>query len=129
MAKKETTKKKTTAKKTTSKKTNKEVVDVIINNEEEITLDPIDESGNIAEPLREKQQEEIFEDITPIVEQDQPMEVMNGEPSVVIPSNDIELKKDTIKEIEEEAFNNTFKKTNRIDRTFGYSWNGIEIDF
>ena len=111
-----------------------EFVDVIINKEEEVALDPIDESGNIAEPLREKQQEEIFENITPIVEQDPPMEVMNGDPSVIIPSNDIEPKKeDTIEEV---AFKETFKnvklenkKNNRIDRSFGYSWNGIEMDY
>ena len=58
-----------------------------------------------------------------IVDQDPPIEVMNGDPTVVT----------SVDDIEEKAMAETFKenkKSNRIiDRTFGYSWNGQEIDF
>ena len=57
------------------------------------------------------------------------IEVMNGDPSVVVPLNDTF-------EIQEKALEETFKslkdnkKSNRIiDRMFGYSWNGMEMDF
>ena len=65
----------------------------------------------------------VKEDFKEVVDQDPPLEVMNGDPTVVT----------EVEEIEEKAMAETFKenkKSNRIiDRTFGYSWNGQEIDF
>lgn len=131
MAKKETTKKtkKTSTKKVTSKKIIKEVADSIIENtnmEEEMELatevadDPVMEDGTVAEPLREKQEDE-----------DPPLEVENGDPAVLAP---VEEKK-VEPTIEEAAMKATFKNINNhkssrlLDKSFGYSWNGMEIDF
>ena len=79
-------------------------------------------------PLKEPEYEPTEEQI------EKTIEFMNGDPSVIIPSNDIELKK--VDEIEEAAFKETFKsvklenkKPKRIDHLFGYSWNGVEIDY
>ena len=141
MAKKETTKKKTTKKSTTKKSIIKEVAESIINEEkmdlaeqdppiEQEYLDAIAE--NIAaEPFIENKEPEY----EPTEEQiEKAIEFMNGDPSVIIPSNDIELKK--VNEIEEAAFKQTFKtvklenkKPRRINNMFGYSWNGIEMDY
>lgn len=142
MAKKETTKKKTTKKSTTKKSIIKEVAESIINEEkmdlveqdppiEQEYLDAIVENRATAEPFIEKKEPEY----EPTEEQIQKaIEFMNGDPSVIIPSNDIELKKTD--EIEEAAFKQTFKsvklenkKPKRIDHLFGYSWNGVEIDY
>jgi hypothetical protein len=130
MAKKETTKKKkTTSRKTTSKKIIEQVAENIIENsnlEEEMELatdvveDPIMEDGTVAEPLRAKQEDE-----------DPPLEVENGDPAVLAP---VEEKKKEEPTIEEAAMKATFKtinnhKSNRLlDKSFGYSWNGMEID-
>lgn len=57
-----------------------------------------------------------------IVDQDPPLEVMNGDPTVVT----------EVDEIEEEAMAETFKENKKkrlIDNMIGYSWNGQEIDF
>ena len=128
MAKKETAKK-TTAKKRTSKKVIKEVAENIIENtkiEEEMELatdvveGPVMEDGTVAEPLREKQKDE-----------DPPLEVENGDPAVLAP---VEEKK-VEPTIEEAAMKATFKNINNhkssrlLDKSFGYSWNGMEIDF
>lgn len=125
MAKKETTKK-TTKKATSKKATPKEVI-------EEVTTSIIENSEEKAE-VRPEILEEIKVD-TIVVEQDPPIEkveVVNGDPAVVIPSNEIELNKDLTLEIEKKAFRDTFKGVNnnksRIDRSFGYSWNGMEMD-
>lgn len=131
MAKKETTKKKkTTSRKTTSKKIIEQVAENIIENsnlEEEMELatdvveDPIMEDGTVAEPLREKQEDE-----------DPPLEVENGDPAVLVP---VEEEKKEEPTIEEAAMKATFKDTNNnksgrlLDQSFGYSWNGMEIDF
>lgn len=132
MAKKETTTKKTkktSTKKVTSKKDIEEVADSIIENtnmEEEMELatevvdDPVMEDGTVAEPLREKQEDE-----------DPPLEVENGDPAVLKP---IEEEKKEEPTIEEAAMKATFKDTNNnkssrlLDKSFGYSWNGMEID-
>ena len=57
-----------------------------------------------------------------IVDQNPPLEVMNGDPTVVT----------TVDEIEEEAMAETFKENKErkgnVD-PFTYSWNGIEIDY
>lgn len=56
------------------------------------------------------------------VDQDPPIEVMNGDPTVVT----------TVDEIEEEAMAQTFKENKKkrtIDNVIGYSWNGTEIDY
>lgn len=87
----------------------------------EAVLDPIDESGNIAEPLMEKQQEEIVEQDPPLENVKKEFEVINGDPSVI----------SKVDEIENEAFAETFKesKINKRGNNFiGYSWNGIEMD-
>jgi hypothetical protein len=125
MAKKETTKK-TTKKATSKKATPKEVI-------EEVATSIIENSEEKAE-VRPEILEEIKVD-TIVVEQDPPIEnveVVNGDPAVVIPSNEIELNKDLTLEIEKKAFRDTFKGVNnnksRIDRSFGYSWNGMEMD-
>lgn len=134
MGKKETSKK-TTKKKTTKKSVIKEVADKIIESQE-VKMDLIDQElleevlsvgGEIIEkkePEYEPTQKEI----------EKAIEFMNGDPSVIIPSNDIQLKK--AETIEEAAFKDTFKnvkienkRNSRIDRTFGYSWNGTEIDY
>lgn len=131
MAKKETTKKKkTTTKKATSKKIIEEVAENIIENsniEEEMEVatevveDPIMEDGTVAEPLRAKQEDE-----DPPLEE---VEVVNGDPAVLKP---VEEKKEPT--IEEAAMKATFKHVNNhkstrlLDKSFGYSWNGMEID-
>ena len=113
-------------KKTTTKKAPKKVI-------EEVATSIIENSEEKAE-VRPEILEEIKVD-TIVVEQDPPIEkveVVNGDPAVVIPSNEIELNKDLTLEIEKKAFRDTFKGVNnnksRIDRSFGYSWNGMEMD-
>lgn len=142
MAKKETTKKKTAKKSTAKNSIIKEVAESIINEEkmdlveqdppiEQEYLDAIVENMATAEPFIEKKEPEY----EPTEEQIQKaIEFMNGDPSVIIPSNDIELKK--VNEIEEAAFKQTFKtvklenkKPRRINNMFGYSWNGVEMDY
>jgi predicted methyltransferase len=142
MAKKETSKK-TSKKSTTKKKVIKEVAEKIIESQEKVEvaeqdppieqeyLDAIIENRATVEGFIENKEPEY----EPTAEQvEKTIEVMNGDPSVIIPSNDIELNK--VETIEAEAFKDTFKdvkmenkRNSRIDRTFGYSWNGIEIDF
>lgn len=120
MAKKETTKKKT-VKKTASKKIINEVADKIIENttvEEKIEVNP-----EVMEELKK-----VSEAKVDLVEyQDPPMEVMNGDPTVVTE------KEDKILEIQKEAFKSTFKENKKssrlLDKSFGYSWNGMEIDY
>lgn len=137
MAKKET--KKTSKKSTTKKSVIKEVAESIIKEEKMdlVEQDPPIEQGlleqvlSVGDEVIEKKEPEY----EPTEEQvEKFVEVMNGDPSVIIPSNDIELKK--VDEIEEAAFKETFKsvkienkRNSRIDRTFGYSWNGIEMDY
>lgn len=137
MAKKET--KKTSKKSTTKKSVIKEVAESIIKEEK---MDLVEQDPPIEQELLEQVLsvgDEVIEKKEPEYEPTEEqiekfVEVMNGDPSVFIPSNDIELKK--VDEIEEAAFKETFKsvkienkRNSRIDRTFGYSWNGIEIDF
>lgn len=137
MAKKET--KKTSKKSTTKKSVIKGVAESIIKEEK---MDLVEQDP----PIEQELLEQILSVGGEVIEKKEPeyepteeqvekfIEVMNGDPSVIIPSNDIELKK--VDEIEEAAFKETFKsvkienkRNSRIDRTFGYSWNGIEIDF
>ena len=140
MAKKEA--KKTTKKSATKKSVIKEVAEKIIESQEKVELveqdPPIEqefldavEENTAAEPFIEYKEHEY----EPTEEQiEKAIEFMNGDPSVIIPSNDIELKK--VNEIEEAAFKQTFKsvklenkKPKRINNMFGYSWNGIEMDY
>lgn len=140
MGKKETSKK-TTKKKTTKKSVIKEVADKIIESQE-VKMDLIEEDPPIDQELLEEVLSvggEITEkkelEYEPTQEEiEKAIEFMNGDPSVIIPSNDIQLKK--AETIEEAAFKDTFKnvkienkRNSRIDRTFGYSWNGTEIDY
>ena len=112
-------KKNKTPKKTTKKETKKveETVVETVNNEMEIALDAIEDEDKV---------EEVNEVKEEVVEQDPPLETVNGDPAVVAP-------KDEILEIQEEALNNTFKENKKhkklIDSMIGYSWNGQEIDF
>ena len=134
MATKNNSKKKT-AKKPTDKKIIKEVTEKIIEREEEtkeVELDP---------PVETEALEEILSMDTEVAEKKEPeykqtaeqieetIEVMNGDPSVIVPLNETF-------EIQEKALEETFKslkdnkKSNKIiDRMFGYSWNGMEMDF
>ena len=158
MATKKENTKKTTKKATSKKATPKEVIEevatsIIENTEVEKAevrqeiLDKIKFDEAVLENLKKedeiKKQEPIMEtcsepEYTPTVEEvDKAIEVfetMNGDPAVVIPSNEIELNKDLTLEIEKKAFRDTFKglnnnKKTRLDRTFGYSWNGMEMDY
>ena len=142
MAKKETSKK-TSKKSTTKKKVIKEVAEKIIESQEKVEVaeqdPPIEQEYLDAIAENKATVEEFIEnkelEYEPTAEQvEKAIEVMNGDPSVIIPSNDIELNK--VDTIEAEAFKDTFKdfkmenkRNSRIDRTFGYSWNGVEIDF
>ena len=135
MAKKETTKKKTTKKSTTKKSVIKEVAEKIIESQDKVELveqdPPIEQKyldaiaeNMAAESFIEEKKEPEYK---PTEEQiKKAIEFMNGDPSVIIPSNDIE----------EAAFKETFKnvklenkKSRKIDSMFGYSWNGVEIDY
>lgn len=141
MGKKETLKK-TSNKKTTKKSVIKEVAEKIIESQEKVELVEQDP------PIEQEYLDAIAENIAaePFIENKEPeyeptqeeiekaIEFMNGDPSVIIPSNEIEVRKNET--IEEAAFKDTFKnvkienkKNGRIDRMFGYSWNGTEIDY
>ena len=153
MAEKKTTAKKKTTKKAKDNKIIKEVAESIISKEEfnEVTKeseedkvyvvnpqivvdqDPPLEDNREDEPIMETNSEPEY---TPTVEQfEKAIETMNGDPSVIIPSNEIEINKDLTLEIERKAFRDTFRELNnnekksKIDRTFGYSWNGMEMDY
>ena len=118
MAVNKTTKKavkRTMPKKEVKNKIVKDILERVEVKEEEgidpMVLNQIDEKNEEVEPTIEKQ-----------------TETMNGDPSVIIP-----IEKDEIKEIEKEAMKETFKENKRnnkiVGNTFGYSWNGVEIDF
>jgi len=147
MVKKETTKKKTTKKATSKKTTPKKVIEEVANSiieSQEIEMNLVEQDPPIeqeyldaiaenmaAEPFIENKKLE-YESTEEQIEK--AIEFMNGDPSVIIPSNNIEFKK--VDEIEETAFKETFKsvklenkKPKRIDHLFGYSWNGVEIDY
>ena len=152
MAEKKTTAKKKTTKKAKDNKIIKEVAESIIKKEEfdEVTKeseedkvyvvnpqivvvdqDPPLEDNRDDEPIMEANSEPEY---TPTVEQfEKTIETMNGDPSVIIPSNEIEIKKDLTTEIEKKAFRDTFRELNnnkklKLDNSFGYSWNGMEMD-
>ena len=143
--------KKTTAKKTTTKKAPKkvieEVADSIIENTEiekaevrQEILDKIKFDDAVLENLKKedeiKKQEPIMETCSepehmPTVEEVEKtiegFETMNGDPAVITPKEEVK-----VTEIHEEAIKQTFKHINNrkgaIDRSFGYSWNGMEMD-
>lgn len=131
MAKKEA--KKTTKKSTTKKSVIKEVAEKIIESQEKVELVEQDP------PIEQEFLDAVEENAAALKEQaTKEVEAMNGDPSVIIPSNDIELKKvdEKVDDIEEAAFKQTFKsvkienkKPKRINNMFGYSWNGIEMDY
>ena len=114
--------KKTTAKtkKTTTKKAPKKVIEEV--------ADSIIENTEVEKAEVKPEVLEELEVETTVVEQDPPMEVVNGDPTVVAPKEE-EVK---VTEIHEEAIKQTFKHINNrkgeIDRSFGYSWNGMEMD-
>lgn len=114
-------KNKTTKK--TSKKEIKKVEEVIVETSKE-------EMNTVLEAVETVNKNEVnsSEDLIQNDENTevQELEAPNDEQSVVLP-------KDEILEIQEEAFNNTFKenKNNKklIDNIIGYSWNGQEIEY
>lgn len=152
---KKTTAKKTTTKKA-PKKVIKEVADSIIENSESVSateteelekievrqeiLDKIKFDEAVLENLKKedemKKQEPIMEtcsepEYMPTVEEVEKaiegFETMNGDPAVIAPKEEVK-----VTEIHEEAIKQTFKHINNrkgaIDRSFGYSWNGMEMD-
>ena len=71
-------------------------------------------------------------------QEEAPMEVVNGDPSVLQEAEEakeetlhVEEPKNESSEIKEDkkATTNNHKNTRMIDKSFGYSWNGMEIDF
>lgn len=153
MAKKETTKKttkKATSKKATQKEVIEEVATSIIENTEvekaevrQEILDKIKFDNAVLENLKKedeiKKQEPIMEtcsepEYMPTVEEVEKhiegFETMNGDPAVISPKEEETVK---VTEINEEAIKQTFKglnnHKNKINRSFGYSWNGMEMDF
>lgn len=153
MAEKKTTTKKKTTKKAKDNKIIKEVAESIINKEEfnEVTKESEEDKVYVVNPqivvvdqdppLEDNRDDEsIMEansepEYIPTVEQvEKAIETMNGDPSVIIPSNEIEVNKDLTLEIERKAFKDTFKELNnnkklKLDDSFGYSWNGMEMDY
>lgn len=150
MAEKKTTAKKKTTKKAKDKKIIKEVAESIINKEEfeeaakeavdqdppltnlDAEIEGVDEANLNA--MRNEWEVKSEPEYIPAVEQvEKAIETMNGDPSVIIPSNEIEIKKDLTTEIEKKAFRDTFRELNnnkklKLDNSFGYSWNGMEMD-
>ncbi len=131
--------KKTTTKKTTAKKVEKIIIDTTPKDEMEAALDAIEEGAKEAEQLESEdaifgeeqgnswddpnvwQAKEDFKE----VDQDPPMEVMNGDAAVLTPTDEIseEAMKETFKEVKE-------NKSRRLNGDpFTYSWNGMEIDY
>lgn len=122
--------KKTTAKKTTTKKAPKkvieEVADSIIENTEiekaEVNQEVLEELKK--EPIMETCSEPEVEEADKAIDG---FETMNGDPAVIAPKEEVK-----VTEIHEEAIKQTFKHINNrkgaIDRSFGYSWNGMEMD-
>lgn len=150
MAERKTTAKKKTTKKAKDNKIIKEVAESIIKKEEfeeaakeSVDQDPpltnldaeiegVDEANLNA--MRNEWEVKSEPEYIPTVEQvEKAIETMNGDPSVIIPSNEIEIKKDLTTEIEKKAFRDTFRELNnnkklKLDNSFGYSWNGMEMD-
>ena len=120
MAKKEI---KSNKKSATPKKVIKEVAETIIENAK---TEEIEVNEEAIEELEEASKAKVD-----FVEQDPPMEVMNGDPTVVTERKE-EEKEDTVLEIQKEAFKAVFEKRNetrKISDPFNYSWNGQEIDY
>jgi len=124
---KETTKKKDTAtkkkaapkKKAAEKKVTKPVekVEPIVNEE---AFEPIVNEDT----FETKEYKEIAEDtIKPTPFSKENLEVMNGDPTVVTPKEEEPKKEEKVAEKKE---NKIIKK---INRAFGYLWNGQAIDF
>jgi hypothetical protein len=150
MAEKKTTAKKKTTKKAKDNKIIKEVAESIIKKEEfeEATKEAVDQDPPLTNldaeiegvdeanlnAMRNEWEVKSEPEYTPTVEQvEKAIETMNGDPSVIIPSNEIEIKKDLTTEIEKKAFRDTFRELNnnkklKLDNSFGYSWNGMEMD-
>lgn len=150
MAEKKTTAKKKTTKKAKDNKIIKEVAESIIKKEEfeeaakeavdqdppltnlDAEIEGVDEANLNA--MRNELEVKSEPEYIPTVEQvEKAIETMNGDPSVIIPSNEIEIKKDLTTEIEKKAFRDTFRELNnnkklKLDNSFGYSWNGMEMD-
>ena len=123
-ATKKTTAKKTTAtKKVTPKKTTKKVEEPV----EEINLVGATEE-KVLEVFNNMKEEKLnnlsdFKKIEPYTK----VEVMNGDPSVVVPVE--EPKKEEVVPVEEPKKEPKKKIMRKINRAIGYFWNGQMIDF
>ena len=117
MVKKEATKKKTTKKTKTKKNMTDKVAEIIVNNDEtnltEENQDYVEETVVFTNASEEK---ELVDE--PITEEETIEEKTSEEENV-----------NTIEATEPIDNNIKNKRTSRINRTFGYSWNGVEIDF
>ena len=101
--------KKETNKKTTKKSTKKKVVE-----ETPIEVQQFEEAAPV----------EVTEEAEPENVEVTQVEVMNGDPTVVVPTEEVEIP------VEEEAPQEEIKpKTNVFKRMFGYIWNGQEMDY
>ena len=138
MAEKKTTAKKKTTKKAKEKKIIEEVAESIIKKEEfeEAAKEAVDQDPPLTNLDAEIEgvDEANLNAMRKECEVKEEVEVMNGDPSVIIPSNEIEVNKDLTLEIERKAFRDTFKELNnnkklKLDESFGYSWNGMEMDY
>jgi len=101
--------KKETNKKTTKKSTKKKVVE-----EAPIEVQQFEEAAPV----------EVTEEAEPENVEVTQVEVMNGDPTVVVPTEEAETP------VEEETPQEEIKpKTNVFKRMFGYIWNGQEMDY
>lgn len=137
--------KNTTTKKKVAKKVEKLIIDETPKDEMEIALDAIEEGAKqaVVNEIEEQLESddipfgkeegnswddskvyEVKEDFKE-VDQDPPMEVMNGDAAVLTPTDEIEV--EAMKETFKEATENKSRRLN--GSPFTYSWNGQEIDY
>ena len=109
--------KKETNKKTEKKSTKKKVVE-----EAPIEVQQFEEAAPV----------EVTEEAEPENVEVTQVEVMNGDPTVVVPTEEVEIpvEEEEAAPIEEETPQEEIKpKTNVFKRMFGYIWNGQEMDY
>lgn len=125
-ADRETTKKKDTAKKKVTPK--KKFVEKKVTKPVEEKSEPVVEE----KVLNEMNADELYpKKVLEVEEQteveDEKLEVMNGDPAVLTPKEE-ETKKEEPKVVEKKE-TGVKKIIKRINRNFGYLWNGQAIDF
>ena len=132
MAKKDTNKKEVSKKKPTAKKTVKAV--------EKKIEEPKKEVVEIEEPETKEEIKLNLEELRTVseakvdfVEQENELEVVNGDPAVLTNTDEVkEIKKEVIKEKKQAEIKNETpikKITKKINQYFGYIWNGQAIDY